>query len=167
MLVNTSHAKDQIENQINQGTLFYNWGKLDNAYAAFKAAEHMLRSQAGLMLHKAVVANNMATVWRDRQEWVAAESYYQQSIRFYHQIGNQLQLARTMINLAKCHIQQKAPVAALAQLEKAHDLLEQTPYNKQVQLLRKEIAAQLTHLEPAKKSDKTASLPLSAPSAAT
>ncbi|MCA9995025.1 MAG: tetratricopeptide repeat protein [Anaerolineales bacterium] len=163
LLANTSQAKDQIENYINQGTLFYNWGKLDDAYTAFQAAAQMLKLQTGLVLHKAVIANNIANVCRDRREWLAAESYYQQSIVLYSQINNRLQAAKTITNLAKCYAQQGNNAAALFQFEQASTLLKQIPANNQTQLLQKTIEEQQTCLEQEKRNGKTASLPFPTP----
>lgn len=129
LLADTTKEEDKIRAALNQGSLYYDWQKLDQAESAFRQAEQMLAQQTGMPLLKALVANNLGCVLRDQQEWLTAERYYRESIRLYQQIENDLMLANALGNLAKLYLRQGKTTDTLTYFKEASQLMAKFPNN--------------------------------------
>ena len=146
LLAHTTKEQDKIEVQINQGSLFYSWGKLEQAEAAFRQAERMLKRQKGLASLKALVANNLGCVLRDSRTGAAAEYYYRQSAALYRQIGDDLMLANAVGNLAKLYRQQAQFVDAQRCFDEALALVARFPDNAWARTLQAQYAEKTAEL---------------------
>ncbi|MCA9959990.1 MAG: tetratricopeptide repeat protein [Anaerolineales bacterium] len=129
LLADTGKVEDKIGTAVNLGSLLYSWQKYDQAEAAFRRAETMLRSQPAMTEQKAHVANNLGCVLRQQQIWDTAEHYHHESIRLFRQLGSGLPLANAIGNLGKLYMLQGRLPEALACFVEARQLVAQFPDN--------------------------------------
>lgn len=142
LLAGSAPVKDRIDAQINLGVLFYDWGRLAQAETAFRQAEQMLRTQPGFTQLKALVANNLGCVLRDRQEWLSAHNYFGRSLNLYAFLNDTLMQAKANGNLAKCYMRREQWLEARHYFGEALTLLDSFLDTGEAAALRKQYADQ-------------------------
>ncbi len=129
LLKDTKNQRDKIEILLNQGSLLFSLGQLNEAEIIFLKAERMLQTETGLSFFKGLVANNLGCINRDRGNFATAEWYFQKSIATYKVVNEQLFLANAWGNYAKLKTIQKIPEDAIQHYKTALKILKKYPQN--------------------------------------
>ncbi len=147
LLAETDKEEDKIRTAINLGSLLYSLQTYDQAEAAFRQADKMLRTQPGLTELKAHTANNLGCVLRQQQAWDRAQRYHHESINLFRLLGNALPLANAIGNLGKTYMAQGVYPVALVHFAEAQQLAAQFPDNAWANSQLAEYSAKISQIQ--------------------
>ena len=145
-LATTANKVDYAHALNGKGSLLYGRGELDQARDCFEQASAVIEPLPHQFYLKGALANNMACVYRDRQQWELAEHLYQRSLAAYQQVGDGLLTAKTEGNLGKLFLRQNRLEEAQKHLQKALGWLASLTENAQAGALREEYSGLLADI---------------------
>ena len=118
-----------VELQLNKGSLLYSLGLLDKAEVIVREAEMLLRHRSGLFFYKALAANHLGCILREKQQFRAAETNFHRSIQQFRQIDSDIYQANACGNLAKLYARQERQNEAIFFYNEALRLVASYPDN--------------------------------------
>lgn len=125
-----------MEILLNKGSLLYSLGRLNEAEVEFKEADRLLQQRPGLFFYKALAANNLGCIWREREQFGAAEASFRRSIQQFAQVGSDIYQANAWGNLAKLCTRRDRRSEAMACYDEALRLVASYPDNAFAQKLQ-------------------------------
>ncbi|MBX3055852.1 MAG: tetratricopeptide repeat protein [Anaerolineae bacterium] len=146
ILSQTGSTLDRILISLSEGEMHFVLKQFDKAETIFNSIDLQFLRQSGHLFYLACTLNNLGNVAFMRGNYDTADSYLQDSILLWRQLGDDLELANTLGRWGDILVVQNKPEAALAIYLEAEAIALKYPNERRANILREEVEQEMEKL---------------------
>lgn len=147
ILSQTGSELDNVLISLSEGEMYFDLKLFDKAETIFNSINLPFLRQSGHLFYLACTLNNLGNVAFMQGNYDTADSYLQDSILLWRQLGDDLELANTLGRWGDILVVQNKPEAALAIYLEVEAIALKYPDERRANILREEVEQEMEKLQ--------------------